>query len=131
MSREQQRIRTRFDELLDAPTVPFPAVRGQINAPNEHGVYVIRDIRGNVLHVGRTISGQRGLWRRLRDHLRGRSSFSLLYALPRHIRLRETCCFQYVRVPNPRERALLEALAVGELCPKHVGVGLGVRPDEA
>lgn len=31
--------------------------------------------------------------------------------------------FRYLTVKNPRQRALLEAYAIGVLCPAHIGLG--------
>ncbi len=84
-------------------------------------MYIIRGPKGRVLHVGRTVSGKRGLFQRLRNHLQSRSSFMLLYGRPRKLQLRGHCYFQYVLVPHPRQRALLEALAIGTLLPAHIG----------
>lgn len=91
--------------------------------PGTHGVYVIyaRDLR--VLHVGRTVRGHYGLHRRLKNHLYGKSSFAIQYLKGRGSRLRRDYTFSYIEVADSRLRALLESLAIGILCPRHLGVG--------
>jgi len=47
MSREIQEIKKLFDELRKQDKQPFPKKGGILNAPREHGVYIIRrNVRG-------------------------------------------------------------------------------------
>lgn len=101
----------------------FPVKHKPLDAPKAHGVYVIRDKNGEVLHVGRTLRGKGGLHHRLRSHLSGNSSFMENYEKIDCDKLRKKCRFRYVKVRCPRKRALLEAYATGHLCPKYIGTG--------
>jgi hypothetical protein len=86
-------------------------------------VYIIRK-EETVLHVGRTLRGRDGIHQRLKNHLHGSSSFTNEYLKGNGAILREDACtYQYLELEDPRKRALLEALAVGTLCPKHIGLG--------
>lgn len=127
MTREQKAVRTLFERLVRAPLHEFPASRGRIDAPDRKGVYVIYCPRGTVLHVGSTPRARKGIGQRLKDHMAGQSSFTQKY-FHRHKRkgpqLREGYSFRCLCVPDPRTRALLEAFAIGRLCPEHIGHGL-------
>ncbi|MHC8508696.1 MAG: GIY-YIG nuclease family protein [Rhodospirillales bacterium] len=101
----------------------FPVKHKTLDVPKEHGVYVIRDKNGAVLHVGRTLRGEGGLHQRLRSHLCGHSSFMGNYEKIDPDKLRKKCRFRYVTVRCPRKRALLEAYTTGHLCPKYIGTG--------
>jgi hypothetical protein len=103
--------------------LPFPKHRQRLDAPDVHGVYVIRDPMRRVTHVGRTYRGQAGLFQRLRNHLSAQSSFVLVYLKGDATKLRDGFTFQYLEVPNDRERALLEHFATAWHCPAHLGVG--------
>ena len=124
MPSERKRIETLFESLCAAPLRAFPAGPHPIDAPEEQGVYVIYDRDRQVVHVGRTVRGKRGLIQRLRNHVRGQSSFVRTYLQGDGRRLgRDGYHFRYLVVSDERERALLEALAIGRLCPKHLGLG--------
>jgi len=90
-------------------------------APSKQGVYVIR--KGQVvLHVGRTVGGKNGLRQRLKNHLYGSSSFTNKYLNGKGAVLRKRHTYQFLMVKkNERLRSLLEAYAIGMLCPKHIG----------
>lgn len=77
------------------------------------------------MHVGRSVRGREGLAQRLGNHLRGQSSFAKSYLKGNGRLLREGYTYQYLVVADNRARALLEHLAVGELCPEHLGLGTG------
>ena len=109
---------------------PFPARRAKLCAPNGLGVYVIRDAANRVVHVGRIPRAKGGIHQRLCDHLSGRSSFAYYYLNGDSSQLREAYSFQYLEVPDSRERAILEAFATGWLCPAHLGLG-AANSDEA
>jgi hypothetical protein len=124
-ARERHRISRHFQKLCSAPLVRFPPSGDRLDAPDKHGVYVIVHRRRGVLHVGRTVSGKRGLFQRLQNHLHGRSSFTVQFAFPEGIDVRAECRFRYITLASARSRALLEAYAVGFLCPAHIGDGTG------
>ena len=123
MSRETSRVRTLYRKLLRSKRTAFPNAGERLAAPDKHGVYVIYAPRGTVLHVGRTVRGKRGLRQRLNNHLHASSSFTNQYLRGKGSKLRGTHAYAYVEISNARVRALLEAFAVGCLCPKHLGVG--------
>lgn len=123
MRGEYLRVRALVRQLSAATPIPFPAARERIRAPDSHGVYLIYSSRRVVLHVGRTVRGKRGLRQRLNDHLHGSSSFTQRYLDGRGSLLRKAHSFAYVKVANSRRRALVEALAIGCLCPVHLGDG--------
>jgi hypothetical protein len=116
-------IKNLFKQLIDAEPVPFPEVRKRPNAPKKRGVYLIIDSSNSVLHVGNTPRGEHGLYQRLNDHLQGRSSFSRKYLCGDGSKLRSDHFFKCLPVEDSRQRALLEAYAIGKLCPKHLGTG--------
>jgi hypothetical protein len=99
--------------------------RGHLHAPKRQGVYVIFSPKNRVLHVGSTPRAKNGIAQRLRDHLATRSSFTINYEPLKSdgSRLRGGYKFCYLIVRSQRQRALLEALAIGHLCPAHIGLG--------
>lgn len=124
MLSEQTKIIRLFSNLITQPINPFPQQREQLNAPSEPGVYIIRKER-IVLHVGRTVRGKRGLYQRLNNHLRGQSSFVQDYLSGNFNTLRNAeYTYQCLVVLDDRIRALLEAYAIGSLCPQHIGLGI-------
>ncbi len=123
MARELARIKKLYRRLIASGSTPFPCKGERLDVPESHGVYIIYGPRKEVLHVGRTVRGKRGLRKRLNDHLHGASSFSIRYLSGKGSRLRGTHSFSFVEVDDARTRALLEAFAVGSLCPKHLGLG--------
>lgn len=123
MPREPIQIRKLYAQLLRARPMPFPLARERLAAPNNHGVYIIYGPRGTVLHVGRTVRGAHGLRQRLNNHLHGNSSFTIHHFSGQGSKLRGTHKYAFVEIPDDRTRALLESLAIGCLCPKHLGVG--------
>jgi len=125
MSTEYERIAELLEELLGQEKHRFPQKRQPLDAPEKHGVYIIRK-NDTVRHVGRTLCGRYGLRQRLADHLAGNSSFVRDDDdfNGEGARLRGNgYTYQYLVVECPRKRALLEALAAGTLCPAHVGTG--------
>jgi excinuclease UvrABC nuclease subunit len=123
MASENKRVQELFKELCSQPFYAFPQHRKPLTAPSEPGVYIIRK-RKTVLHVGRTLRARDGLHQRLKNHLHGSSSFTNEYLNGKGAMLREKACtYEYLEVQDPRLRALLEAYAVGILCPKHIGLG--------
>lgn len=122
MADELQAIKRLFVLLGGQPQKVFPSTGSNIDAPVTQGVYVIR-YNKIVVHVGRSVSGRKGLKQRLGNHLRGRSSFMKIYYSRDGEVLRHGHTYRYLEVPKSRERALLEAYAIGMLCPKHLGLG--------
>jgi len=120
---DEATIKALYQQLVSAPQYKFPKTRERWTAiPTTEGVYVIRDSEEGVLYVGRTLGGAKpgpGLRRRIANHTGVRADW------PGHgvADLRGTCTYQFVEVDNPRQRALLEALATGLLCPRRLGVG--------
>lgn len=124
---QEQSERNHIDSLLrkldSQPLQVFPVPRGKLEAPSTQGVYLIRSAAGEVLHVGRTVSGKDGLAQRLRNHLYGKSSFVRCYLNGDAGKLRKGLTFQCIEVTGDRERALLEHWAVAWYCPAHLGLG--------
>jgi excinuclease UvrABC nuclease subunit len=123
---ERSRISKLLRRLHRQPLRRFPALHEQLDAPNAQGVYVLRDPKRKVLHVGRTLRGKNGLRQRLKNHLNAASSFVIAHLRGNGKRLRSGYTFQYLEVPNSRERILLEYAATVWHCPKHLGDGAGV-----
>lgn len=123
MNSESQEIKMLFGKLFAQPKRSFPQDRQPLDAPSKLGVYIIR--KGEtVLHVGRTLRGRDGIHQRLKNHLYGSSSFTNEYLKGKGATLREDgYTYQYLELEDPRKRALLEAYAVGTLCPEHIGLG--------
>jgi hypothetical protein len=124
---EPQQIERLLRTLNKQPKVPFPVPRARLLAPHTQGVYVIRNSRGRVMHVGRSHRGKKGLHQRLTDHLAGKSSFVGSYweryrAVPK---FRKGYTFQYLEVVDSRHRLLLEYLATVRLSPRHLLTGDG------
>jgi hypothetical protein len=117
---EPELIKALFEELNRQPINAFS--RGCRNVPNKDGVYLIYGrSEGEVFYVGRTIQAviRRapvviGLRQRLRNH-------KAKYGRP--IGSRFSIGFRFLEIPDPRQRALLEALATGILCPVDLGTG--------
>ena len=108
---EKDQIEALFQRLEKQPRVAFPLTRAKPLAPKTHGVYVIRNKKGRVVHVGRTVRGEAGLHQRLNNHLQANSLFGTVHLSSDGIALREAYTFQYLEVPNERKRALLEHYA--------------------
>jgi len=124
--REQKMIKALFVKLTDAKRKSFPVSGNVADAPTRKGVYVIYGPAGRPLHVGCTPRGKDGVRQRLRDHLTNNSSFTRKYLKGRGDRLRRKGYeFGWHIVKNPRTRVLLEAYAIGRLCPAHIGHGAG------
>jgi excinuclease UvrABC nuclease subunit len=123
MNRESQKVMKLFDQLCKQPKRPFPQYRQSLVASSKPGVYIIRK-DDTVLHVGRTLRGRDGLNQRLKNHIHGSSSFTNEYLKGNGAILRgDGYTYQYIVVEDPRKRALVEAYAIGKLCPAHIGLG--------
>src|SRR5262245_59404347 len=123
MTREQANIQRLFGRLTHSPLQPFPSPRGKLIAPNGQGVYVIYSPRWRVVHVGRTPSGTGGIRQRLGNHLHNASSFTARFLDGHGAELRRGYTFRCLVAKSRRLRALLEAYAIGRLCPAHIGLG--------
>jgi hypothetical protein len=127
--KEALRVRILFEKLLRAKVFQFPEQGQAIEASTKHGVYIIYDKKWRVCHVGRTVRGCNGIYQRLNNHLSGSSSFACDYIKnPDYEKnglkgLRMGYSYQFIEIDDPRIRALVESLAAGELCPRHMGTG--------
>jgi len=122
VSAERRSVRALYARLVRSELHPFPR-RGPVRHPTRRGVYVIYDARRRPVHVGRTPRARGGLAQRLTNHLRGRSSFVRESLDGDGSRLRRGYAFRHLVVEDLRKAALLEAYALGRLCPAHIGVG--------
>ena len=122
MTTDRRVVKRLFKELCAQPRLLFPEERRPLNAPYKHGVYFIRKGQ-KVLHVGRTARAKGGLHQRLSNHLHGSSSFTNEFLDGAGKKLRHGYTYQYLEVKDRRHRALLEAYAIGTLCPAHLGLG--------
>jgi hypothetical protein len=120
---EHQRVRAHYRQLIRSARYKFPKPGHRLEAPDERGVYIIYSPRGRVLHVGQTPRGKKGLRQRLGNHLQAGSSFVLHYLNGQGAKLRNGYAYQFLTLAKPRDRALLEAYAIGMLCPAHIGLG--------
>jgi hypothetical protein len=111
-----------FDELIASNFHMFPQ-KGKVDISVKHGVYIIYGPIDEVLHVGNTPSGRKGLDQRLYNHISCTGIFYQKYLKPNKINMRGTYKFRYIEVENIRIRALLEAFTAGKLCPLHFGTG--------
>ena len=123
MSRELDKIRKLYDELIDQEECIFPERYQPLNAPIKQGVYIITDKSGKVLHVGKTDRAKNGLRQRLNNHLQGQSSFTKARFNRTGHKLRGNCKYRCMIVSDPRARTLIEAYDVSHLCPAHLGTG--------
>ena len=121
---ECDEIEALLQELNSAELHIFPRPRERLAAPDKKGVYVIYSMDERVLHVGSTPRARGGIRQRLQNHMASQSSFAEEYLGGKGSRLRATHKFRCLPVASPRQRALLEALAIGRLCPAHIGHGL-------
>lgn len=115
-------VKGQFRLLLRQNKHRFPKLRQTLNAPTEQGVYIIRR-NDTVLHVGRTLRGEKGLQQRLKNHLTGASSFTKQYLKGNGAELRNGYNYQFLIIEDNRLRALVEAYTIGMLCPMHIGLG--------
>lgn len=122
--KECDEIMKLFNKLIDSQSYPFPKRGIRIDVTRKHGVYIIYNPNGKIMHVGRTLTAENGLNQRIQNHLTGTSSFRKEYLKPNGIDLRNRCGFKYIEVANARKRAFLEALSIGLLCPDHIGTGI-------
>jgi hypothetical protein len=125
--KERDRIARLLERLKEQPIHQFPKVRESLQVSRNQGVYVIRNPKNEVVHVGRTLRGHLGLQQRLRNHLAAQSSFVMAALGGDGSRLRTGYTYQYLEVPDDRERALLEHIATAWHCPQHLGDGAKLK----
>jgi hypothetical protein len=123
MRGEAKTIKAKLRQLVKSPLLRFPVSGDRLTVPHLQGVYIIYDPKGRVAHVGRTVRGKRGLHQRINNHLHGRSSFVAKALNGKGARLRMGFKFRFITIENSRLRALIEAFAIGQLCPDHLGDG--------
>jgi hypothetical protein len=121
MTRDQRIVRALFAQLRRAPLKKFPKLREALDAPTGLGVYMIYDPEGRVAHVGRTPRAAGGIAQRLRNHMGGASSFTRKNLKGDGSKLRGKYRYRCIEVKTKRHCALLEAYAIGSLCPMHIG----------
>lgn len=121
--KEPEKIKLLHQKLITSKYHKFP-LSGKIEVSIKQGVYIVYNNTKMPLHVGKTNRGKNGLDQRLLNHVRNQSSFSKLYMQPYKVSLRDWGEFQYIEIEDARERALLEALTAGLLCPLHIGTGV-------
>jgi len=127
---EPREITELLAKLVREPLIAFPPPGERLEASDRKGVYVIYSPQDKVVHVGSTPRAKEGVAQRLRNHLDGKSSFTKSQFAGDGSRLRRGYKFRYLVVDNGRQRALLEALGIGQLCPEHIGHGLDAsEPD--
>jgi hypothetical protein len=127
-SNEPSLIDGLFEMLTSSDFHIFP-LRGKMNVSDKHGVYIIFSPKNEVLHVGNTPSGRKGLNQRLYNHISCTGVFYEKYLKPNRIKMRGTYKFKYLEVADIRQRALLEAYSAGKLCPIHFGTGAKKNKD--
>lgn len=120
--KEVEKIKNLHNELIRTVKIPFPKKGQSIDAPTKKGVYIIYNSKDQVIHVGRNKKAKAGLQQRLKNHLYGSSSLARNYLKPHQINLRAGYYYSYILVKDDRERALLEALSIGLLCPRYIGL---------
>jgi hypothetical protein len=113
-------VRGLFGMLLEAPLHPFPAI-GPVEVTRQKGIYVIYNPNGDPSHVGNSPRGREGLRQRLNNHLSFQSSYTRNFLMPQNLSVRNGYSFRFIVVENPRHMALLQAYAIGNLCPEHIG----------
>jgi hypothetical protein len=119
---EDQRIQAVFNELHAQQDGLCPEPGKPLKAPREPAVYVIHR-REAILYVGKILRARGGLHQRPRNHLHDSLSFTAKHLKRSGATLHDnghTC--QFLIVKDFRQRALLEAYAVGSLCPRHTGL---------
>jgi hypothetical protein len=124
---ENEMIVCLFDELINAESYNFPP-KGKLDITCALGVYIIFNQARSVIHVGRSLSGKKGICQRLNDHLAGNSSFVREFLNSDKNSLRNGYTFKFIVVADNRTRALLEYFTIGKLCPLHLGLGVSRKP---
>jgi excinuclease UvrABC nuclease subunit len=116
---ESKKVKKLVKKLEKAEILAFPE-EGKIELPEVEGVYAIVNKKDEVIHVGKTEGGLGGLFARLNGHLYGKSALRKAYLAPNEINLRNKCGVKWVEVKTERLRYLVEARAIGKLCPAYL-----------
>ncbi len=124
---ESAKIESLLNELNKKQKFPFPKAGNKLCVPIDQGVYIIRNPKDEVAHVGRTVGGAKGLFQRLNNHMHGASSFVIQHLKGDGSKLRNGWTYQLLIVKEPRSRALLEHLATAKHCPKHLGLSKKIK----
>ncbi len=120
MLKEQIELDKKFKKLEKSSNFNFDNL-SQI--PTKQGVFIIySNNKKTVLHVGRTVRAKNGLKQRLANHKYGQSSF-VKQELNGNKNKLKNYYFKFLVEENHRIRALLECYIIGQLCPKHIGLG--------
>jgi len=119
----QEKIAWLYERLLGSEKVLFPTTGYEFSAPSQKGVYIIYNENDEVVHVGCTPRAKNGIRQRLYNHLQGLSSFVGQFLRGNGTLLRHGYGFRCLVVEDPCDRKYLEGLAIGKLCPKHIGKG--------
>ena len=123
MTQEPKTIHQLLQKLINSKSHSFPPKYQPLKAPTKHGVYIIYNAKDQVVHVGRSVRGKNGLHQRQKNYLQGSSSFTVNYLDEDGSKLRNGYKFKNLVIHGDRKRALVEALATGTLCPRHLGLG--------
>lgn len=99
---EAQEIRELFDKLAGETERTFRARGQKLDAPD---------------HLGESTS----IAGRLRGHMGNASSYVNQYLKHMGSQLRGAYKFRCLPIDDSRQRMLLQALAIGLLCPRHIG----------
>jgi len=117
--KKRNKITGLYDKIIVSELLKFPRT-GKICSSSKLGVYIIYQGSHKVLYVGNTPRGKNGLNQRLYNHITGSSSFSKNYLKHHNIDLRKVGKYRHIEVVDPKERAYLEALTIGNLCPDYI-----------
>jgi len=123
MNSERKEVKELYEKLRRQKKLAFPEARERLEAPKKHGVYIIYQGK-KVIHIGRTLRAKNGLHQRLMNHLHGNSSLTINEFNGSGTKLRKGFKYRCLEVECPRKRALLEAYAIGYLCPNYIGLGV-------
>ena len=118
---EAQSVVADFKALTSQAWHLFPQKRTKLDATTKRGVYIIASPAGKIVHVGSTPRAKLGIEQRLKNHLAGQSSFAKKSLNGKGSKLRGGYRYCFLKIGKKRQRALVEAYAIGRLCPKHLG----------
>lgn len=118
---EGKKIKKLYKKLCQAEGVPVPK-EGRIELPETEGVYLLLNKKDEVLLVGKTEGGKGGLRSRINTQLFGSSPFRKMYLLPSGIDIRKKHFVHWLTIESERDRILVEAYAMGKLCPAFIGM---------
>jgi excinuclease UvrABC nuclease subunit len=120
---EGKKIKKLFKKLCKSEGVLVPK-EGRIELPETEGVYLLLNKKDEVLLVGKTEGGKGGLRSRINSQLFGASPFRKMYLLPSGTDIRKKHYVHCLAIESERDRILVEAYAMGKLCPEFIGMKL-------